>query len=234
VNKLAAFLLSVVLGFLGCASCSGLQNPSSTGLLAEKLKAETVALVRQDDDGSWDRYCAGVWVSGSHILTAAHCVQRLGEDDAQQIIHAVSPELDNYSPVGQIAQWQAEKDSKMANVALVIAFDKKADLALLDSNLDVIHPVAYVGEFPKLADKVEIVGHPWGEPWIYSEGLVSAPHSSDKGYTQLIAPVQPGNSGGGMFDTHGQLIGIAHAYIKGSMICWFVDRDQIAKFLESN
>jgi S1-C subfamily serine protease len=55
-------------------------------------------------------------------------------------------------------------------------------------------------------------------------------------WVQAAVPISPGNSGGGLFDEDGNLIGIAHATFaspRAQMLNIFVHRDYIRAFLGS-
>jgi S1-C subfamily serine protease len=82
------------------------------------------------------------------------------------------------------------------------------------------------------------MGHPLGLFWSYSRGQVAAIRFRAFGdeeamsWVQATAPVSPGNSGGGLFDEDGSLIGICHGVLtKGQSLNLFVHPDYIRKFL---
>jgi serine protease Do len=63
----------------------------------------------------------------------------------------------------------------------------------------------------KTNDKVFVVGYPFGMPFTVTEGIVSSPNQSlsdGKSYIQTDAAVNPGNSGGPLIDSAGNIIGI--------------------------
>jgi S1-C subfamily serine protease len=56
---------------------------------------------------------------------------------------------------------------------------------------------------------VYAIGTPQGLERTLSQGLVSAMRETSEGTViQTSAPISPGSSGGGLFDTQGQLVGI--------------------------
>lgn len=70
---------------------------------------------------------------------------------------------------------------------------------------------------PELAtgEHVYAVGSPEGLELTFSEGLISALRDNGGAHViQTTAPISPGSSGGGLFDTHGKLIGITTFYLK--------------------
>lgn len=66
-----------------------------------------------------------------------------------------------------------------------------------------------------VGDPVVVIGHPYGYTYSLSNGLVSQIQEYDKAGTlfQFTAPASPGNSGGPVFNTYGQVIGITNSLI---------------------
>ncbi|WP_048601766.1 S-layer homology domain-containing protein [Rubeoparvulum massiliense] len=93
----------------------------------------------------------------------------------------------------------------------VVAYDPEKDLALIKTTtLPKIAPVT-IGNAGKLSkgDKIITIGSPYGLKNTVSEGLVSG--FRNDGYVDLIqinAPIDHGSSGGGLFNTRGELVGI--------------------------
>jgi len=66
----------------------------------------------------------------------------------------------------------------------------------------------------KVGQKVFAVGAPRGLELTLSEGIVSSLREVKGGrYLQISAPISPGSSGGGLFDSSGHLIGLPTFYI---------------------
>lgn len=98
--------------------------------------------------------------------------------------------------------------------AQIIAIDYSVDLALLKIKADNLIPVN-IGDSDKIAsgDKVFVVGNPMGLEKSTSSGIVSAKdrYLGCYEYEALIqtdAAVNPGNSGGPLFNMQGEVIGI--------------------------
>ena len=98
-------------------------------------------------------------------------------------------------------------------LAKVVLANPAMDIALL----------AAEGDFSSLPDislaeddtltigrKVYVAGYPYGMPFTVTEGTVSSPKQLMNGqyYIQTDAAVNPGNSGGALVNTHGELVGI--------------------------
>jgi hypothetical protein len=97
------------------------------------------------------------------------------------------------------------------------AFNPKHDLALLRvSGLDLprvsMRPSARV----TVGERVFALGAPRGLELSLSDGLVAALRREKEdgpARIQTTAPISPGSSGGGLFDSHGQLIGIITFFV---------------------
>lgn len=102
--------------------------------------------------------------------------------------------------------------------ATVKGRDPKTDLALIkiDAGKPLPHVVFGDSEKAKIGDWVIAVGNPFGLGGSVSAGILSArgreinagPYDD---FLQIDAPINPGNSGGPVFDTSGQVIGVATA-----------------------
>ncbi len=107
----------------------------------------------------------------------------------------------------------------------VLSVDEKADLAIikLDVDGDVFTPVR-ISDSSKsvMGQSIAVVGNPLGVGLSYSFGYVSHPDRdiSNRGgnFIQIDATVNPGNSGGGLFDADGNLLGIVTAKAKGDNV----------------
>lgn len=107
-----------------------------------------------------------------------------------------------------------------------IAQDRDADIAvlLLDEDLPGMVPARLAPALPQPGDELWTLGHPAGLDFSLSRGIVSAVRSiSDlgavgwKGHVlQTDAAINPGVSGGGLFDTEGRLVGIAVSILSRS------------------
>lgn len=98
-----------------------------------------------------------------------------------------------------------------AMVARLVAGDLKADRCILKSEGAPLAAVAGVRAFKDLAvgERVFAIGTPIGFDRTLTQGLISGLRNYDgRNLVQTDAPLSPGNSGGGLFDESGNLIGI--------------------------
>lgn len=112
-------------------------------------------------------------------------------------------------------------------IATVLAVGTECDIALLTVEDDAfwldVKPIEF-GVLPKLQDAVAVVGYPIGGDTIsVTSGVVSRIEVTDysHGNTELLAlqidaPINSGNSGGPVFNSDGQCVGIAFQSYAGT------------------
>lgn len=243
LNKLTALLFlvyticacSIVTGCKEVYTSSGVEYPpivNGATFSANDLHRKTVALydVR---DGDPFVFCSGVWVGEREILTANHCDSE--DDPGMPIRFAVKSDV---KPDG-------EHFSNL-RIAFIERRDSSHDLLLLKISPVFIapeHEIADLSTDPFVGENVQTDGHPMGLWWSYSTGVVSAVRRVDVGdedissgmqWIQSTAPVSPGNSGGGLFDSDGNLLGIcSRGIFRGQNLNLYVHTQHIRNFLTS-
>jgi serine protease Do len=112
--------------------------------------------------------------------------------------------------------------------ARVIDSDARLDLARLEVSED-LTPLG-IGDSSRLriGELVFAVGHPWGEPWVSTAGIVSglgvvkmpgSDQNRDSGRDLIRSDVQlrPGNSGGALVNARGEVVGINSMIWQGDL-----------------
>ena len=111
------------------------------------------------------------------------------------------------------------RDGKTSYTAAIIGSDSDNDIALLKIDAKDLTPATF-GDSSKLAvgDYVVAIGNPLGElGGTVTDGIISALAREvtidNKNMTllQTNAQISPGNSGGGLFNANGELVGIVNA-----------------------
>lgn len=195
--------VGILAGALGCGASGHVDPrwPPVSGSVND-VEQKTVALVA----GS-EAYCSGVWVGFNEILTANHCVGELDIGDPLEYIVRNDLRDDPGEP------FIASRDAYLRDR------DVMHDLALLIAPIAPTHPIAFVAaDQPYVGEEVQTEGQSLGFLWwSYSRGEVSGVRQlSLTGYAprmwwvQEDAPVSPGNSGGALFNTRGEILGICH------------------------
>lgn len=202
-------------------SSAPVAEPASGETLAQvifRARAEAVvAVVSEDGHGT-----GAIIRNDGHVLTCAHV---LGSS-AQPGAHGV----------------QVVFQGGLATDARVMAVDALADLALLKIETDKKLPWIAIGDLTKLevGDPVVAIGHPKGFGWTVNEGIVSnlfafRDGKTDPSVIQTQVPLNPGNSGGPLFDREGRLIGVvAQGDPTAQALNWCISVRAVKKFLLSN
>ena len=110
-------------------------------------------------------------------------------------------------------------DMKEIQKGYVVASDKDHDLAIIkivDKKYDGFKDIPYcIGKsLPEVGDEVFVLGYPltstMGQEVKLTDGIISAAsgYKGDLSMYQISAAVQPGNSGGPLFDKDGNVIGV--------------------------
>lgn len=186
------------------------------------------------DDLKWHRGgCSGTWINPHQILSAAHCFSESSAEIA----------------------WA--KDSSGVSYRLTVdKIDTQVDLALLDTSDDkhgfqwgkffvmataAPHKkFARLGKNPHLGQSMICVGSPYGLDFMVSSGIISKLGQKVEEFTAVYilhtAMINPGSSGGGVFDMRGHLIGVNTMSI-GSPFGWAgistaVNLETIKEFLK--
>jgi S1-C subfamily serine protease len=132
--------------------------------------------------------------------------------------------------------------------AKVIRVDEIADLALLQAQGVSPHakplPLGSMEQAAVGAD-VHAIGHPTGESWTYTKGIISQvrrgyewsvesgrAHKADVIQTQT--PINPGNSGGPLLADDGRLVGVNSFKAPGEGLNFAVAVDEVQRFLASS
>ena len=193
----------------------GLSKPVTSAQIAADY-SDAVVIVRTGNSTG-----TGFFVGTSGlVLTAAHCVSPM---DAVQVI---------YHP-------QGKSDEKNTTEATIVYRDRKTDLALLKINVTKpLHPVVLADPIDvKSGEDVTIIANPGLGTDVLDNtvttGIISNVKRMIAGnpYIQSSAGVNPGSSGGPMFDRSGHVIGVVvlKAGIEG--VGFAVPPMSIARFL---
>lgn len=167
-----------------------------------------------------------VWTDQNHIVTANHVVA-----DRQGYKRMIFVQFLNCN---------------QQYLCKVQASDTQSDLAILTP----VGPVQYktskvdhTSEYPKVGSTVFALGHPFGEMYSFSSGIVSAirlnatPRNHPRIHLptkviQIDAPINPGNSGGPIFDVLGRVIGICSYKYPGDGMAYVIPTEDVIKLFE--
>lgn len=202
----AAALLAVA---VAPAAAEPLGQPLSSGI--ERAKHATVGILRNDLDAQYQAGRArlslrgtGIHVGHGYIVTAQHAVMRT--EAGKKII----PQ--------QITILTADLDELPALFKGVNAF---ADLAVYRVSGEAVETVVATARFadqgPEPGDEVFTVGYPLGRGPIVMFGRIGGLNTFlptvESRLFQVDLSACSGNSGGGLFNAKGEIVGVVHAVI---------------------
>ncbi len=223
--KLSLICLTVVASIALACTSRPAEAPSNKALVSE-LAAQTVALYTIDSESP---RCTGVWVGQHRILTASHCESH---DDLDPLFYSTEVEYQGaFRPPMRLHSMAFLRD------------DQRHDLALYETGVydTPQHVTAMVAlDLPPVGSSLHFMGHTKGLSWSYKHGYVSsyreadfAPVDEKRGpWMQVSAPINKGDSGGGAYNEHGELVGIA-SFMAASIpsTCFYVYGRSIRDFL---
>jgi S1-C subfamily serine protease len=217
----------------GSRLLSNYKEPQATrgakGISIFRDVSPAVTLVVTGDDKNVDGIGTGVVVDSSgYVLTNWHVIA--GHKDA---VIFMKP------PSG------AELNKKYAYYARVAYADPLPDLALLKlMEAPAALPSIAVADISQaqVAEDIHIIGHPHGQFWSYSTGVLSQIRPDytwkyDDGsqhrakVLQMQTAINPGNSGGPVVDDSGRIIGLVAMFEEGQNLDYAIAADVIKSFL---
>lgn len=137
---------------------------------------------------------SGVIIDKNHILTCQHVV-----DGTKKV--------------------EIEFADEKTKTGKVVKTTEKKDLAVIEVEVpEEYQPIAIAATTPSLGSPVMVIGNNYGMGLTMTDGIVSATERKIESntYLQTDAAINSGNSGGGLFDQNGNLIGIADMKISKS------------------
>lgn len=175
---------------------------------AEKIVKTVVEIteLKKEDDGTYTEagYASGVIISeDGYIVTNQHVTD--GVDALKVMLYD-----------GTVYYAYADQNG-------IIGEDSITDVALIKITPETALPHATLGDSSglKYAQQIYAVGNPLGIGTSVTIGYISCPEreviTSGTKHTliQMDAAVSPGNSGGGLFDAYGNLIGVVNSKSSG-------------------
>lgn len=252
---LATWVALYSIGIASCIAYHGKQEMQVPVplMLLEDAANKTVALSRNGPYGDEKMriLCGGVYVSEHEILTANHCVENTvwcTNDDGNTVKRCKRfPSKENakraimFYTHDQVLAGDKELFVFEPEIATVTRTDKVADLALLTTKHASTYGYAHVA--PDVADKGDdafIVGHPGGKPYKFVHAKVADSYWVDETVgrgkfhrfvIELNVRVQGGTSGGGAWNSRGELIGICLTRSLHFEQSYFAASKSITKFL---
>ncbi len=206
-NWVLAGCVAVVVG-MGGAGTGRASTETVSGI--ERAKRATVGIFapeheayKQTGKGHFVMQASGVHLHDGYILTAHHAVEReeRGKRVVQEEIRVLTTDLE-------------ELPAKLVGVSAFL------DIAVyrLTDGAGRLPNVGFAERESQAGDAVLTIGYPLGWGPAFGFGRIGNPNTflptAESRLMQLALPACSGNSGGGLFDEQGQLVGVMHAIIE--------------------
>jgi hypothetical protein len=174
---------------------------------------------------------SGSYLGANRILTNAHVV---GNNKKVGIIFKPQEEGAKTNPVnvliGEVSRMDNTRDLALVTIATTPAAVRPLELG---TDADI-----------QIGADVHAIGHPTGEAWTYTKGLISqfrkgyewktkdTQHKADVIQTQT--PINPGNSGGPLIGESGKVLGVNSFKATGENLNYAVSVGNVIDFLSGN
>tara|TARA_B110000003_G_scaffold271578_1_gene305993 strand:- start:106 stop:1254 length:1149 start_codon:yes stop_codon:yes gene_type:complete len=148
--------------------------------------------------------------------------------------------------VGIIFKNEGEIKKSDIHVARVIGYDATRDLAILQLEGTVpedINEIKLSNKLPEVGSDVHAIGHPGSLSWTYTKGYVSQIRKKYKwnyektlheaSIIQTQTPISPGNSGGPLLNSEGELLGVNSFKAPGENLNFAVTSLEVINFLQN-
>ncbi len=128
------------------------------------------------------------------------------------------------------------KDGRIFSVKDIIDYNIQKDICILKIEADTL-PVCRLGDsrFLRPGDKVLVIGAPLGLEYSITDGLLSAKRKlGGEEILQFSAPVSPGNSGGPLLNSKGEVVGVTtFIRIRGQNLNFAVSINEVKPYIRN-
>ncbi len=147
-----------------------------------------------------------------NIYNAVFKVNHAGGSGSCFYLKSINLFVTNFHVVDGYHNLAIQDNNKNSFLAKVVLVNPETDIALLaaEGDFSALPDVALADVETAIGQKINVAGYPFGMPFTVTEGTVSSPKQlmNNSYYIQTDAAVNPGNSGGPMFNAEGNVIGI--------------------------
>ena len=206
-QKLSLLICALTFALISCTSCAH-SGPTKEDLSVAVYTQQVYPLV-QATIGLFRSTDTGMRVVGTGVVLECKAGETMKVMTADHVVEALVGDSEKGLIFGGT---KMKKSYKQFNVLLR---DGDHDIALIQgsSKEDADCPTVPVAkDLPSIGSYVWVVGYPLGVERNVSHGVLSSAYFAGKSESTYVyridAPIAPGNSGGGLFNEKGELIGI--------------------------
>src|ERR1700752_51829 len=193
-------------------------QPLSPVEVFQKVSPSVFVVEVVDENGKTLVLGSAVAVAPDFLITNCHVIQNGSSVKVSRGKENWSARLIQASPDHDLCGLRPKADGQITT-----AFDEQGRVIFTNEDSPAGRPsglsLSPVNVRPSsdlaTGERVYAIGSPEGLELTFSEGVISALRESEGvRMIQTSAPISPGSSGGGLFDTHGNLVGITTFYLK--------------------
>lgn len=149
----------------------------------------------------------------NNIFNAVYKVNHAGGSGSCFYLKSVNLFVTNFHVVEGYHNLAIQDNEKNFHLARVVLVSPSLDIALLAAEGDFSSLPSIElsnAEDAIIGQRINVAGYPFGMPFTVTEGTISSPKQlmDNNYYIQTDAAVNPGNSGGPMFNEKGEIVGI--------------------------
>lgn len=172
-----------------------------------------------------------------NIFNAVFKVNHAGGSGSCFYLKSINLFVTNFHVVDGYHNLAIQDNNKNSFLGKVVLVNPEADIALLSAEGDfsALPDINLADVETAIGQKINVAGYPYGMPFTVTEGTVSSPKQlmNNSYYIQTDAAVNPGNSGGPMFNADGSVIGITVSkFNEADNMGFGIPIDRLKKVLE--
>lgn len=232
-------VLSFIFALAGCCSMTEPATPAAPTRPEYHAMRSTVVLLRKVSSDAWEgSACAATFVGPKRLATADHCTQPSSMSPGERWLVAQGflpmPELAGRD-VAFVAydDWVKAKgvlEASHVRKGKIVERDMPNDVAVIEAE-EAVSTWAQVRTAPLAwSEFVFTIGHPESLVFTMTRGFVAMPTrviaredipDRPGRFTQITISVAGGNSGGGLFDSSGNFVGICSGSMEAQHLSFF-------------
>lgn len=125
--------------------------------------------------------------------------------------------ISNYHVIAFASKIIVQTKNGEKSEAGIIYFDSDNDIAILRTAVSILKSAPRIANKLNVGQKIFPIGNPSGFDWSISDGIVSGFRTNNSSeLIQFTAPISAGSSGGGLFNSDGELVGLPTLQIRDS------------------
>lgn len=161
-----------------------------------------------------------IHIHASNSFGAGFCLDRFSFGGKNTTFVATA---DHVTEMDDLARYRLDAElatvtshaARISPIGAAYVRDQRVDMAAFSCDLD-LKPLTLATEPPAIGESIFTLGHPLGDEFTLSSGIVSGYRFDGPPRMQITAPVSPGSSGGPVLNQWGEVVGLVSSYMPGA------------------